>query len=320
MPTAIGTNSVTSIARHYILPEVADNAYNSNPVMFRLNKGNKKVVNGGTQIEAPAMYAKMAAGGWYSGFELLDTSPSDTIKNLVWDWKQSYVPVTIDGLTFIKTDSPDAIANFVRLQFEQATMEMADILGTGIWSAGTNAKMIDGLGIAVDSTGTYGGLSRSTNTWLASDEDSSTTTLTLTALQTRFGTASRGGRHPTLIASRQEQYNRFIALNHTNQRFPVQPMGADEQLAAAGFSNALFNGTPWVVDSHVPDGPNSSNSAIFLLNEDFFWLAVSPKSDFYMTEFQESINQNAMTARVEWTGNLICTNSARQSKMTALTA
>ncbi len=229
--------------------------------------------------------------------------------------------MTIVGLTFIKTDSPDAIANFVRLQFEQATMEMSDILGTGIWSDGTtNTKSIDGFGIAIDSTGTYGGLARSANSWLASDEDSSTATLTLAALQTRFGTASRGGRHPTIIVSRQEQYNRFLALNQGQRQFPVQPMGADEQLASAGFSNALFNGTPWVVDSHVPDGPNSSNSAIFLINEDFIWLAVSPKSDFYMVDFQEAINQNAMTARIEWTGNLVCTNCSRQSKMTNVSA
>src|SRR5262252_8260015 len=106
MATPLGTNVVNSIARRYIVPEITDNVYNSNVLFFRLNTSNKKVIRGGTQIEAPLMYQRFAAGGPYSGLDLLDISPSDTVRNAAWDWKQLYVPVTVDGLTLIKTDSP----------------------------------------------------------------------------------------------------------------------------------------------------------------------------------------------------------------------
>lgn len=324
MATPIGANVVTAISRRFILPEVTDNIYNSNPVFFRLNAAAKKLVRGGTQIEAPLMYSRFASGGPYSGFDLLNVIPSDTVKNGAWDWKQQYVNVTVDGLTLIKTDSPEAIANFIELYFAQAEMEMAENLATGLWSDGvTNTKDIDGFKGAIDDgtvLGTYGGLSRTTNTWWKSQRDASTSTMTLAALNSMFGSCGNGGRHTTLIASRQGQYNRFWALNVVNQQFNTVPGGTDEVLAQAGFTNQLFNGVPWVVDSHVFDGPNTSNSAIVFLNEDYIYWAVSPRADFYLENFQTPVNQDAMVAKMLWAGNLVVTNVARQGVMTNISA
>lgn len=325
MATPIGTNTVTAIARRFIVPNIVDNVYNSNPIFFRMNQANKRIIRGGTQIEVPLMYARFANGGPYSGYDLLNSAPSDTTKNGAWDWRQHGVLVTIDGLTLIKTDSPEAIANIISMLFEQAQMEMAENLGVGLWSSGavTNAKEIDGFHAAIDDSSiatTYGGLSRTTNTWWKSQVDSTTATLTLSSLNSMFGNASQGGRHPTIIASRQEQYNRFWNLNVVNQDFPSQPTGHDEQLAQAGFTNQIFNGVPWIVDSHVFNGPNASNSSIVFLNEDYIWWAISPRADFYLEDFQTPTNQDAMVAKLLWAGNLIVTNVQRQGKMTNVSA
>lgn len=323
MATPIGANVVTALARHYVMPEIVDNIYGSNPIFYRINQANKKIVRGGTQIEQPLMYKRFASGGPYQGYDVLNVAPSDTIKNGAWDWKQQYVNVTVDGLTMIKVDSPEAIANFLQAYFQQAEEEMAENLGTGIWSSGTNAKQIDGFGVAIDdgtTALTYAGLLRSANTFLNSQIDSSTATMTLASLQSMFGRTSSGGRHPTLIVSRQEQYNRYWALVAANQDFPVGPSGHDEQLASAGFTNMLFNNVPWVIDSHVFDGPNASNSAVVFLNEDYVNWAVSPRADFYLEDFQTPVDQDAMVAKMLWAGNLVIPNTQRQGKMTALTA
>lgn len=324
LATPIGTNVVTAIARRFIMSEVVDNIYNGNPVFFRLNAANKRIVQGGTHIEVPLMYQRFSNGGPYSGFAVLDVSPNDTVKNGAWAWKQYYVPVSVDGLTLIKTDSPQAIANFIQLYFAQAEMEMAENLATGLWSNGvTNTDHIDGFEGAVDDGGvlaTYAGITRATNTWWNSDDDSTTSTLTLNALQTAFMDVSRGGRHPTLIVSRVEQYNRFIALEDDKQRYNVAVAGHDEQLLSAGFTNVLFNNVPWVVDPHVFNGPNASNSAIVMLNEDFIHLAVSPRADFYLQDFQESQTQDAMVSKLFWAGNLVVTNCRVQAKLTNISA
>lgn len=318
MATAIGTNVVTSLARHFILPEITDNIYGDQILTFRLMAAKKRMIRGGTQLEFPLMYTRMAAGGFYSGMDPLDVTPSDTVKNGALDWRQAYVPVTVDGLTMIKTDSPDAIANFLSMQFEQAEMEMAAILGTGVFSdAVTNLKSIDGIQGAVDAgsvAATYAGILRSSNTWWNSQVDAATATLTLAAMQSMFGSLTVGGRAPTLLCATQANFNRLWVLMSAKENIFIQPSGHDVQLASAGFHNLLFNGVPMVVD------PNVQANHIYFLNEDFLYWGVSPRADFFLEDFQAPIQQDAMVSKLLWAGQLIVTNARLQGKMTVLTA
>lgn len=325
MATPVGTGLVSSISRRFIMPDIVDVTYNSNVMTFRLLAQNKRVVQGGTQIEWPLMYARFTNGGPYQGYGLLDVAPNDTVKSLAFDWKQQYVPVTIDRLSLIKLNSPEAVANGLGVLFEQAGMEMVENLGTGIWSdAVTDPIQIDGIKGAVDAgtiTTTYGGLTRASNTFINSTVDATSTTLTGPMLQSLFMNATEGGRAPTLIVSRAMQYNRFHNLQAPGQEFPVVAAGSDVQLAQAGFTNLLYNTTPWVVDSHVPDGAtNASNSDIYMLNEDYFRLVVNPMADFYLEDFQVPVNQDAMVAKILWAGDLVIGNTKRQAKATTIVA
>lgn len=323
MPTAVGVDTITSIARRYIMPEITDNIYSRNIILYRLLKANKKMQQGGYQIEVPLMFKRFGNGGSYSGYDLLDVSPNDTVKNAVYGWAQYYVPVTVDGLTLIKVDSPEAIANLLQMQFRQAEMEMAENLATGIFSAGTDPKGIVGFGAAIDdgtTAASYAGITRSSNTWWKAVLDSGTTTLTVAALNAAMMSATYGGNSPTLIVSRKEQYNRYYALAQQYQRFPANVGGSDEQLGSAGFTNLLFNNIPWVVDDHVQDGPNSSNSAIMMLDETFYDLWVSPRADFYLDDFRKPVNQDAMTSLMFFAGQIGFSNLRTQAILTAVAA
>jgi hypothetical protein len=317
MATPIGTNEINSISRRYIYPTLVDNVYRSNLMFFRLNARNKKVLQGGLQIEVPLVYARFAAGGFYQGFDLLDVSPSDTVKNAAYDWKQAYVPVSVDGLTLIRADSPEAIVNFLSFYFEQAQTELAEILGAGIWSTANAVKSVDAIPAAVDNgaiAATYGGLSRAANTFWNATVTNITPPLSLVTMQTLFGTITEGGRHPTIIVTTQAVYNLYWALSTGGQAFPVQPGGHDEQLAQNGFTNLIFNGVPVAVDSHVP------TANMFMLNEDYIYLYVNPRADFNMKEFREPVNQDAMTSLILWAGDVCFSNLQRQGKLTGVTS
>lgn len=325
MPTAIGQDQVTSIARRYIMPTITDQIYPSNVFFYRLQKANKKIVQGGTQIEVPTLYKRFAAGGRYRGFDPLDTTPSDTIRNAVFDWKQHYVPWSLSGLTLIQTDSPEAIANFLKLQSEQAFMEMGENLATDVFADGTtDSKSLDGLEGAVGNASVgnanYGGISRSANSWWNASVDASTSALTLASAHAAIMNATRGGQHPTLGLTRLEQYNRLWALGSTSTGYTIQqqrlPGGHDELLLSAGFTNILVDNIPVVVDSHVDDGPNSSNGRIYFINENTFHYVVSPRADFYLEDFQKPVNQDALVAMILWAGNIVCTAPNLNAVMT----
>lgn len=319
MPTLIGTNAVNSLSRRYILPVIVDQVYGTNALFWRLNQANKKYISGGTHVEVPFMYSELSNGGPYQGYDLLDVAPNDTIKNGGWDIKQQYVPVTIDGLTLAKCNSEDAVVNLLKVQWEQARMQMASNLGTGLYSDGSNAKQIDGLESAVDDgsvAASYAGLTRASNTFLNSQVDSSTATLTLSALRSMVSDCTKGGHSPSIILSRKEQYDRLWALLIANQRYA----SSDETLTNAGFKNLAFDHIPWVLDDKVFDGPNTSNSAILFLNEDVIQLATFANTDFFMEDFQKPVNQDAMTGKLLWYGNLMVLNTQVQGVMTNVSA
>lgn len=318
--TPIGSNVVTSIARRYIMPTIVDNVYNSNPIFFRINK-SKRFIKGGTQIEVPLMYSRFSNGGSYEGLDVLSVTPSDTVKNGAWDWRQYYVSVAVDGRTLIKVDSPESIANFIKLQFAQAEMEMATNLGAAIWGDNTSGtgKEIDGLSLAVDNSNTvYGGINPATNSWWKSQEDGSTSTFDLYNLNVFFSSVSEGGRHPSMLVSGQSLYNQYYKLAAGTQQVWQGPQAYDEQLYAGGFTNLLFNGIPWTTDPNIPAGTGTAGDQLFMLNEDYIYWCVSPRGDMVMTDFQEGITQDAMVAKLLFAGNLIVTNRARQGKMTDL--
>lgn len=313
MPTTIGANTVTAISRRLILPRVTDNIYISNPLFFRWWRANKMAYQGGIQITVPLMYKRMAAGGWYKGYQTLNVAPSDTVQNAKLTWKQVYVPVTVDGLTLLRADSPLAIADYLAVQFKQSEMEMATIIGTGLWSTGSTNLEPTGLQKVVDNgtvSTSYGGISHSANPWWNSQIDSTTTTLTLTAMQKMWGSCQQGGRAPTILFGTQANYNRYWKLNTAFQQLPVAPAGRTVQLAQAGFENLLFNGAPFLVDNHIP-----ANN-IFFLNEAYFTLVVASRAQFKIQDFQTPVNQDAMTSLLLSALNLTCANISRQGRMT----
>jgi hypothetical protein len=309
-----------------VADSVTDNVYNSNILTFRLIARKKKRFDGGFQIEVPISYAHFAAGGFYSGFDLLDVAPSDTTKNAAFDLKFAYVPVSIDGGTLIRANSPLATVNLLGQYFAQAEAELADIIGTGVFSnASALPKSIDGLQGAVDNgsvAATYGGLARSANAFWNAQVSTATAPLTFAQMQTVFGNCTQGGRRPTLLVTTQAIYNIIWALstgvNSTSgipgQAFPAQAGGEDVQLAQAGFSNIVFNGVPVVVDSHCPAG------SMFFLNEDYITLYVNEDRDFYIRDFVVPPNQDVYASVILWAGNVIFDNILRQGLLKGIVA
>ncbi len=324
MATPIGNNTLTALTRRYILNQVIDNIYSSNPIWVRLYKMGRKSVQGGTQIEIPLMYTHMTAAGPYQGYQLLDVTPQDTIQNAALDWKQYYVSLSIDGMTEAKNSgTPMQVMNLLKTQMRQAEMEMSDQLGTGLWTDGvTNTLNFDGIVGAVDNgtiNANYGGINRTANTWWKSQVDSVTTTTGFTALESLFGKCVNGGQHPTIIVSSQARYDNYYGLNLATQRFQIDSVPQDQILANAGFTNLTFNNVPWVVDSHVPT-TSGTNGGPFFLNENYMSLAVHPNADMKWTGWKTPTDQDAKVSQLLFYGQVILENCARSGKFTALTS
>lgn len=316
----IGTATLNSItSRSFVTNEVTDLFYQSNPLVYRW-RASGKTVQGGLWLEGPVNKSRYDSGVRFTGFDVIPPVPQDTIINYAFDWRQIAVPVTIDGTSILKNNSPESIANLVTTQLALAEMECEDIVGQDLWASTVDPKAIESIPMAVDNAtvvATYGGIAHSNSFWQPASGalDTTTATMTLAVLQTVFQAAAEGGRNPTIIVTTDANYSRFWNLNTPIQRLPTGNSGArDEQLAAAGFDNLLFNNIPIVVDSHAP-----ANS-LWMLNEDYWLFVTHPDRNFSVDDWLQPTNQDVAVSTLKLMYALVCQNPVRQGALTALTA
>ena len=132
---------------------------------------------------------------------MLNTNYVDTTAKLTFIPKNVDQPLVFADTDIASAQGEQAIIELVAMKTEEATQELADALGTMIYSDGTgnNSKDLDGFQAGIKTSGTYGGLSLSTYTTLQATVDSSTAlaALTLAALDSMYASVSSGNSVPT---------------------------------------------------------------------------------------------------------------------------
>jgi len=313
MPAPVGADHISAIVNRHLMDDVVDLAYTGNPLFFRIYNSNRRFIEGGYQIEQPVIAYQFTAGGSFSELEPLNMAPQDTERSAAWGWKEKYVPVVFSNLSLVKMDTSESIANGVQIRVEQAAMMMREHLGTDLYSDGTNPKDVEGLRLAIATTGIYGGWDRSSATWFAGVLTAGAALGTdFTLLQNYWSAATRGGKNPTIGITTQVIYNKILTIAQAKTQYHVNTNEKDTVLANAGFHNVLYNGTPLVIDPKCPSGD------LYWLTEDFIKLAVSPRSDFFMEPFQRAYNQAGIGTKLLFTGNLLVTAPAVQHRVTGV--
>lgn len=305
---ALTYSQISAITQSKIIPKMVDNIFDSNPLLQRAKKKFYTKVDGGTSILQPLSYAQISASAWYSGADTLDTTDNDVFTAAEYSWKQIYANISISRMDELKNSGDAAILKFVKQKVQIAEKTIMDQMGTGLYNAGTNAKAIGGLRLIISASNTVGGISQSSYSWWQSQLDSSTTTLTLAAMQSRDNACTIGNDGPSVIMTTRTLYNSLYALYQPQQRF------MDSETAKGGFSSLMFNAKPVIVDSHCP--------ALFMnfLNEDYLHLYYHPDEDFRFEPFQKPVNQNVKVAKIYWAGAFGSSNNRMHGAMSALTA
>lgn len=307
---ALTYDQITAVTQRKYIPKLVDAIFDSDPLLKRSKeKGWYTSIDGGTSIFQPLMYAQITGAGSYAPTATLDTTDNETFTNAEYAWKFYYANITVTGADDHKNMGDSQVLDFVKNKVMAAEMTLKDKVGDGIYSTGSVATDIGGLRLIVDTANTVGAIDQASYSWWqASTEDSATTTLTLSALQTMYSAASINGKTPTVIAATRANYNRYYALLQPQQRF------TDSDTAKAGFQNLMFNGAPFVVSPKCPA------AHIFALNEEFLNLYYHPKRNFAFDPFVKSTSQDLKIGKIFWMGNLGTSNTRMHGKMTAVAA
>ena len=321
MVTPTGVDTITSISRRVIREEATDVFYLGSPFTWRLFALNRVKRRGGLHIESRFVYQPWATGGAFYGPEVLNVEPSDTEISGAWAWKELYSNVTLDQRSLIRADSEYAVANYVVEQCELAKIDMRDKMAYGVWSDGSNYKVLDGMYEIVDdgtTSATYAGLTRSSYPFLKAQIDKTTTTLSMGALNSLWDLCTIGARAPTLTVSTRANLTRYENLLQAQVQYTQPTNVVDQTFASGGFSGGWYRNQPWMVDEHI--STTGTEGLLFFVNETYFELIINENGDFVVGDFQQPTNQFVITSLIYAAMNLICTNPQVQGKFTALTA
>lgn len=303
---AVSIDTINSITQRFFIPKLVDNISTSNVLLMEVPKAS---VSGGVDIRQPVWYAFNTADGWYSGAETLSTSSNEKVTALVFDWKQSYQNITITAIDELKNAGESKVIDHVKTQVMIAEESMRDLFGTGMYNDGTNSKHISGVNSYLSASNTYGGISQSTNSWLQAQVDSTTTTLSLSAMKSSYESATEGPDKPNLITTTETLFASFWGLLQPQQRY------TDSASAAAGFKNLLFEGARVFEDSYA------TSSSMFFHNTKYMSLKSHKDRTFpgKFEPFQKFQTQDSKSGKIFWAGELICSQPRKQALMSALT-
>lgn len=297
--------------------EFADNVLKHNALLSRLKMKDKvQLADGGYTLIEELDYAENSTFKYYSGYEVLDISPSEVFSAAEFDWKQAAVVVSISGLEERQNAGRHAVSRLLDRRIKNAEKTLQNNLSIGIYSDGTGAggKQIGGLQLLVaddPTTGTVGGINRASfafwrnKTYDFSDNSVTPSATTIQgAMNNLWLRLVRGSDHPDFIVADSIYFNYFWQSLQAIQRI------GEEKDASSGFQSLKYYGPGGSADVIYDD--QCPASRMYLLNTDYlFW---RPHKGANMTPLtkRESINQDATVVPIIFMGNLTMSNASLQ--------
>lgn len=164
-PSNIG-NLLATTASKRPKKELADAVFNEIPTFEWLNRKGKVTVDGGATILLNLEIAKNDQAGFYSGYDILSTSPVEFATTAQFTWKQAYAPVAISGREAnIQNRGEAALVNLLDAKQRNAEKSLKDKINQKLHGASNTAKEITSLVKLVDATSTVGDINSTSATY-----------------------------------------------------------------------------------------------------------------------------------------------------------
>lgn len=294
--------------------KLADNVTKNNALLYRLSKnGNAKPASGGRTLVKELEYAENSTFQYYSGYEILDVSPSDVFSAAEYDWKQAAVAVTISGLEGrIQNAGKEQIIDLLASRIKNAEKTMMNNIAIGVYGDGTASagKSIGGLQLLVaddPTTGTVGGINRANwSFWRNAQVHENTFDKTTVQHQMNllWLATLRGKDSTDLIVADNNAFTNYWESLQTIQRITNADMGA------AGFRTLEFQGAPVVADGGLGGGMPANH--MYFLNTDYLFYQPHSATNMVPMDDVRSINQDATVQMILWAGNMTMSNASLQ--------
>ncbi len=299
--------------------KLADNTSKGNALLNRTRKKGGWKPAEGRQIYQELDYQENGNFGYYSGGEILNVGAADVLTTAVFDWKQAYCPVVINGLEMeVQNVGRAQKIDLLEGRITNAERTMKNKITEGMYSDGTGSggKQIGGLKLLVaddPTTGTVGGINRATYTFwrnkifsAVSEGGAATTAANIQSYFNKLWLkTSRGTDTVDLILLDSVYFQFFWSSLQAIQRI------YDTDMGQLGYKSVKFNTADVVYEDNV----GIAGSHGYFLNTDYIQLRYAPKRLFKPLDKTMSINQDAWVQLITFAGNLTLSNASLQGVM-----
>lgn len=204
--------------------------------------------------------------------------------------------------------------SLVKAKTEQAMLSLRDEIDQAMFASTQNAKKISCLPVLIDTTSTVADVNSTTSSWWQSQ------------VATGGSFAGQGladflnmyhliqnqgidGGAPDMIVTTQAILEYF-----ERSQLPQVRYVGNEKLADVGFENLKYKGATITFDSNCTSGV-----AYFLRSANLAFV-VHSSANFTVGEFKKPVNQDAKSAQIIFTGNLVTNNRRKLGKITTISA
>ncbi len=300
----------TTTYKKYAEKELRDNIFTSNALLFMMQKGGNIVpYDGGETILEPVMFAEKTGAAAFSGYDLLNTSANQISTNAEFTSRQYSAPIVISGREKAANMGEVAVINMLKSRMMNAEETLKGLLNSHLYNTavgGSDSKSLDGIGIAIDSAGTYGNINPTNETWWVATEAAYSSAL-VDEMDTQYFTVSKGSTDkPDLGITTQTVYEKLLHEIDPTLRLSSTTLGD------VGFESIKFRGMDVVYDEDATSG------VFYFINTKYFKLRHHKDFNFKVTGFQQPVNQDADVAHILWYGALTCSARLRQAKLTGI--
>lgn len=251
-----------STFKKYVRGGFADNVSKRVPLFnwMRKSKCLKPWDGSGKYIAEPVLTDLPNTMQALSAYEQINFNPVEGVQLVNFHVKELVVTITISDREMKANSSKEKAIDLVETKMKQAELYFSEGIEEMLFGDGTaqSGKVMLGLAALIpddNTTGSLGGFSRSTNTWLRCPSNSGAKTSTafdnlLAKMRNLKNTLTRGAIKPTIYITDQDTYEGYETLSY-GKYVPTMKNSATD----LGFDEGLsFGGKPLVFGDLVTAG------------------------------------------------------------------
>ena len=304
------------LVRKYIDPTVANNIFDSTPLLRRI-KGKSKVRNLKDWNQLPLEIAE-GLGGPIHDLDPLNRSRKPILHYAQYQMKEYYAPLTMSDRDELICSGPEDVVDVLQTKARNAQKTLRKSLTDGLVSDGTtNVKHFVGLQRAIPDTATtdttaYGGITGSDDAyWNTQHQNKASTAITYADIVNMIALCQDGEDKPTCLYTDKFIWASLWILLQPQERYNDGKIDTADGLPRIA-------GLPILTDAAF-ESSNATGGRIYFVNEKYMRLHIHSKSNFKYFPFMAADDQFAKTCKWKVSGFYGCSNRDRQGLIYGIT-